>query len=198
MSMMDYYGAGDLCDFGIAGEDFVGALTAPKAMVPRGLNFGGARGLSLSAAQKGMLLQGAKMAAAQQQSQRLRKLSYAGLIPQIPLGVRSDSVAANTATTISPEPGVPMRVTNFTVSPTIAGLFLITQITVARVNLLASGDGVPATLFEPASRHPPFENPILAAGSQITVGVENIDSAAHPFYGAFQGIDLTPPYARNV
>lgn len=213
MADLDLYGADDVLDalgMGVGGEDFVGAAGPNMAGIKLNAQaVGNIRAAQLqSAARRGIMSVSPAMLAAaqtgaqvirhQQKTARLRQLAYAGLIPQIPMGVRSNSVAANSTTTISPEPGVPLRITNLTVSPTIAGLFLITQIKVARVDMLAGSDAVPATLFAPESRHPPFENPILAAGSQIVLGVENIDAGAHPFYGAFVGIDLTPPYARYV
>lgn len=187
-----------------SGEDFVGAgpIMSPSAhLTATAAKYGGG-GMTSAAFQaskaRALMQLGAKVAAQSSKQNRMRQLAYAGMLPQIPLGVRDNSVAAGATETISPEPGVPLRITQFYASPTIAGLFLVTQITVARVNMLAGSDGVPATLFTPEARRPPFENPILAAGSQIVVGVENIDVAAHPFFGAFMGIDLTPPYARYV
>lgn len=131
-------------------------------------------------------------------SRRVRQLALAGALPHIPMGVRVNGVAAGASGTTSPEPGVPLRITKFVANDISAPWFLITQLKVARLDMLAGGDAVPMSIFSKDANYPPIENPVLAGGSQITVGFENVDAAPHLFSGAFWGIDLTPAAARIV
>jgi hypothetical protein len=133
--------------------------------------------------------------------QALQQLAMSNYVPQIPLGLGdiTTKVKANGGTgTFTPEGSVPLRITNIDIPPSIAPFFVITQFTVARLNLLAGGTPVPAETFMPNSRRPPLEFPILAAGSQITIGVTNIDANDHLFFASVHAIDLTSASARMI
>lgn len=185
----DFSGADDALDvLGVSGTDYVGAT-----------NFRLPGGAALANKLRGAANAGMKLANTVSKTRKLRQQALAGYIPQIPLGVRSSStVAAGGTATIAPEPSVPMRLTRFEVAPAISDYFLLTSMRVARLDMLAGSDAIPASAFLPNAQHPPLENPILPAGSQVSVGVENIDGAAHSFYATFWGVDLTPAAARIV
>lgn len=189
-------GADDALDLlGVGGEDYVGALPTLK-MNPAALRLpANARAIANTASNNAAN----RLAAQVNKNRRIRQLASAGQLPQIPLGVRSAAtVTAGGTETIAPEPSVPMRLTTFQVAKVIMDFFLINSMKVARLDMLAGSDGVPASAFAPDAVHPPIENPILPAGSQVTVIVENVDGADHAFYGNFFGIDLTPAHARVV
>jgi hypothetical protein len=132
----------------------------------------------------------------------LQQLAMANFVPQIKLGIGSDpagaKVKAAASASFSPEGSVPLRITQFTVASSIAPFFVITQLTVARLNLLAGAVAVPAEDFIPNARHAPLEIPILAAGSQVVVGVTNVDAADHFFFASVTAIDLTSASARMI
>lgn len=190
----DYVSGADdaLSLLGVSGADYVGLVPSMSANLSPAGAAGLARVAQAAAAATPLVRQVEK-------SRRVRQQALAGLVPQIPLGVRSSSAvsAAGTAT-IAPESAVPMRLTDFQVSSAIAPFFLISSMRVARLDMLAGSDAIPAECFIPNAKHPPIENPILPAGSPVTVGVENIDGAPHFFFGSFWGIDLTPAHARIV
>lgn len=194
MSWDDFSGADDALDLlGVSGTDYVGAAPFSNMSALAKAQFAN------KASQLKAAAAGGALAAQVGKTRKLRQQALAGFIPQIPLGVRSSStVAAGGTATIAPEPSVPMRLTRFEVAPAIADYFLLTSMRVARLDMLAGSDAIPASSFLPNANHCPIENPILPAGSQVTVGVENIDGAAHSFYAMFWGVDLTPAAARIV
>lgn len=128
------------------------------------------------------------------------QLARAGSLPAIVLGVDSGStlITAGSSSTIATGPSVPVRITKFTVASSAAPFFNINEISIARLNLLAGSSGVPAENYIPNAETPPIEAPILPAGSQVVVVVENLDGSSHRFRGAFSCLDLTPPAARIV
>jgi hypothetical protein len=84
-----------------------------------------------------------------------------------------------------------VRITRFSVSPAIAGSFIVNSILAGRVNLFAGAGSVPADLFAPNSAGPPIEVPMIQAGTIIQVNVTNFSGAAARFIGAFSTVDLT-------
>lgn len=168
------------------------AMTLPPGQMPYGYGYGG----GMSPQGWACMQAGQRVIKSVQRNRRYRREVYAGLVPVIPLAVRDDSVAAGATETISIDVVVPYRIVDFKVAPSIAALFWILDIKVARMSMMAD-HGAPAELFTPDSRHAAFENPILAAGVPPQVSVENLDDdAPHPFYAAFLGTDETPPFAR--
>lgn len=169
----------------VAGVDYVGASRNPVH-----LNFGPQAAQMVASAQASSA---GKMA-------QLQQLAMAAYVPQIKLGLgdASTKVKAGTTTNFSPEGSVPLRITQLTVPSSIAPFFAIAQFTVARLNLLAGSVPIPAEEFIPNARHAPLEMPILAAGSQIVVGAQNIDAADHLFLATVTAIDLTSSSARMI
>lgn len=118
--------------------------------------------------------------------------SMAGFLPQIFLGVLSvGTVAAGANANIPAEPNVPFRITDFIVDDAIANDFRITALQIGRLNLLTSGDGIPASMFRTSVQRPPIETPRLEAGTEAVVSVLNTSGAARTFNAAFIAIDLT-------
>lgn len=133
------------------------------------------------------------MYCAQQQAQyqRASRAAVAAKQPQIALGIRTAAgvtVAAGGIVTLTASPTVPLCITDFEVSRLIAPFFLINSMKTARVDFLADGQGIPADMFAPDAVHPPMEQPYLMPGTQITLTIENIDGAPHPFFAAWTGI----------
>lgn len=130
----------------------------------------------------------------------LQQLAMANYVPQIllPLGDFTTKVKAGASFSFSPEGSVPLRITQLTIASSIAPFFVVTNFTVARLNLLAGNGGVPAENFIPNARHAPLEIPILAAGSQVIVTVTNFDSSDHFFIANLTAIDLTSASSRMV
>ncbi len=118
------------------------------------------------------------------------------------LGVDSEPQAAGgiagaATLVINSEPNVPMELGWFQTAGSQAPNFLVNSITVARMNLIAGGDPIPAeTLLGGPSGVGgiPISTPVLAAGTRFQTSVTNIDAAAHRFNAAIRGRDLTQRY----
>lgn len=118
------------------------------------------------------------------------------------LGVDSEPQAAGgiagaATLVINSEPNVPMELGWFQTAGSQAPNFLVNAITVARTNLLASADPIPAESLLGGPNGVggiPISTPVLAAGTRIQTSVTNIDAAAHRFNAAIRGKDLTQRY----
>lgn len=132
------------------------------------------------------------------------RLARAQFLPSILLGVDSRpqtgaaDILAGATLSITTEPSVPCCITKFTVSAASSPFFNINGIIVARVNLLAGGQGVPAEAFNPNANTSPIENPVLPAGSQVVTQVENVDAAAHRFRAVYSVLDRTQAGTRCI
>jgi len=173
----------------VAGVDFVGATPLARPGM-----------FNTAALPQAMAPQRSSFSDSDSKIRSLQQLAMANYVPQIQLGVGDSTTKVKAGATISfsPEPSVPLRVTQFTVPGSLAPFFVINSLTIARVNLLAGASAVPAEMFVPNARHAPLENPILSAGSIAVVSVTNIDANDHLFLAAFTGIDLTTPAARMI
>ena len=125
-----------------------------------------------------------------------RKLSMearAGALPQIFLGVDSGAVniAAAAQQGINSEPNVDMRITDLIVDDSNAAAFRVTQIAATRVSMMASGDGIPATVFLSGVQRPPIRVPRVPAGTNVVTTVVNRSGAGARFEATYIGIDLT-------
>jgi hypothetical protein len=129
-----------------------------------------------------------------------QQLARTQFLPAIFVGIDSGAVLipAGATQAITTEPQVPVRVTKFVVASSCAAFFNVNEIKIARLDLLASASGVPAEQFIPNAETPPIEAPVLPAGSQIVVAVENVSGAPQRFRGGFPAIDLTPAAARII
>lgn len=115
--------------------------------------------------------------------------------PQSTLGINTldqspnTKVGAGLARTISTSPSVPICLTQFKVSRVSAPFFQLTSIRAAKTEYLSDGQSIPADDYTADSTTPPIRLPMLMPGSQISVGLLNIDSADHHFFAEFRGFD---------
>lgn len=109
----------------------------------------------------------------------------------LPVDTGAVLIVAGAAFTVNVTPVSRVRITRFTVSPAIAGSFIVTSILAGRVNLFAGAGAVPADIFAPNNFGPPIEVPMVEAGTIIQVNGTNVSGAAARFIGAFSTIDLT-------
>jgi len=125
--------------------------------------------------------------------QKQKELARVENLPQIQMGIVSAGlVVAGTAATIIATPTVPIRVTDFFVDASISAAFTIDTMLVGRINLFASGDAVPASVYDPTAglQRAPLEIRRVPAGSPISLIVTNTSLADAVFRGVFQVIDL--------
>ena len=122
----------------------------------------------------------------------VQNAALAESMPAVVLPVDSvANVGAGLAAAIAVTPVSSVRITRFTVSPSVAGAFIINAMLAGRVNLFAGAGSVPADMFAPNSSAPPIEVPLVQAGTQIIVNVTNVSGAGARFIGSFSVIDLT-------
>lgn len=184
----------------VGGVDYVGAtpqysLTRPMA----------ASALAPQAVQRDLVVRAIGLKAIQEQAKiqrdrKLRNAALSGYVPQTIVAVSTaagTTIAAGGALALSAAAGVPCRPTKYIVEPAIASFFGIASITAARMNMIAGGTGlVPATRFLPTAVQAPIDNPELGGGVPIVVAGANTDGGAHPYFSAFDVIDLTQASAR--
>ena len=130
---MDQTFAGAANPFALLGMQTPGSVA--------GLDFVGARpGLNLSP----MIAQ--QSAVKSQKREHLADLAMANYVPQVRLGCSDTTTKVKAAATgiFSPEGSVPLRITMWHVAPSIAPYFAINSIFVARINLMAGSQPVPA------------------------------------------------------
>lgn len=135
-----------------------------------------------------------KQLAQQMKLQKLSAASTAGEVPQALLGIDSldkaqNGIAPGTSLTISVEATDPLRITSLLVDDVIAGDFSISRIQIGRMNLLAGAYPVPASIFKSGIERPPIATPILPAGTEASIEVQNRSGAPRDFKAAFMGID---------
>lgn len=106
------------------------------------------------------------------------------------IGSTTVAVAAGATTVFTATPTNPIRVTNFTVPSSIAATFVIGGLFVGRLNMLQSGQPVPADRFTKDSQRAPFEAPVVNAGTPISVSVTNMTGADAFFVASFDAVDL--------
>lgn len=184
---MDQTFAGAANPFALLGMQTPGSVA--------GLDFvGAARPLHLQP------MHAAHAAVKSQKREHLADLAMANYVPQVRLGCSDTTTKVKAAATgiFSPEGSVPLRITMWHVAPSIAPYFAINSIFVARINLMAGSQPVPAEDFISNARNAPLEFPIAAAGSQVSVSATNIDTADHYFMSSFAAIDLTTSASRMV
>lgn len=127
--------------------------------------------------------------------QKLSAASTAGEVPQIFLGIDSrqkaqNGIAPGASLVLSVESTEPLRITNLLVDDAIASDFTISRIQVGRLNLLAGSDPVPAAIFKSSVVRAPIATPILPAGTEAKIEVQNRSQAPRDFVAAFTGIDV--------
>lgn len=131
------------------------------------------------------------------QVRRAGRAQVLGNQPQIPLSFRTAAgvtVAAGATQSFPATPTIPLCITRLEIPRAIGQFFLVTSVRAARQELLADGAGVPGDSFSPdAINTPLIEFPFLYPGTPITITVENIDAAPHPFYGTYWGVPLQQP-----
>jgi len=196
----DYDGGVGMADYGGVGmADYVGDEVGAPPRFDRRLARrpgGGAQAARLKLlAAHGM--QALRAQHRQQQDARLRRAALAGYIPQFDVPI-TELTAFTGGTTLQGSPGVPCRLSKYTVEPAVASFFVIEGITVARINMISGGlGGIPASRFSPLAIQVPIDCPEVGAGSPISVNVTNIDGATpHVYVSSFQAVDLTSAQAR--
>lgn len=120
----------------------------------------------------------------------LAKAAKARSLPAVLLGFR-DSIAAAATETVTSEPNVKLRPTDLIVRESNADDFVLTSIRIGRVDLITGSVGVPASIFTGAQQRPPISAPVLEAGTNATIGVENLTNAASLFLAAYTCLDLS-------
>ena len=111
--------------------------------------------------------------------------------PQILLGIEDTSVAAASTESVTTESTAALRITDFFVRDAVGDDFLLTEMKISRLDILAGSDPIPASMFRSSVQRPPIETPRLPAGTLLTIGAQNITGAAKRFNGCFVGHDLT-------
>lgn len=110
----------------------------------------------------------------------LAKMALAGRLPQIFLGFDS-TVAAATAATSTAEPNVHLRPTDLVVRAANVEDWLITDIQVGRVNMIAGANGISASAFSPLARRSVISCPPLQAGTNAQLAITNLTAASSRF-----------------
>lgn len=168
--------AGDSDDDPLVGYDEVGAgLVVPRMRLPQA-----------AAVNRALAKPNTKLAA----QRDLMARAAAGRQPATFLSANFAAIAAGATQAIQIQPANPIRIIDFTVDPTAAPLFDIQSILVGRINLLQSGNAIPASMFIPNSNRPPFEAPRLWPGQIMTINVTNVSGAVANFRAAFSVVDL--------
>lgn len=179
------YDVNDLLQ-GVSGQDYVGAAKMARGLVPIAKS---RAALSTPDAHAASAVAHAEKA---QQMEQLSQGALGHLQPQVFLGSNSVNVIAAGATlAVNSASGALLRITDLIVSDGIANDFDILSIQVGRLNLLASGDPIPASAFRSSVQRPPIEVPRLHPGQQITIAVRNNAGAARVWSAMFVGIDLS-------
>lgn len=216
VSGLDYVGADDPLELlGVSGEDYVGDDDDDDDDVSGDvgdddddedvageigaiLRRTARRPVKRSAAATKKIARGVKKLAARNKLLRKKATmgkraaaAVAGSLPQVFLGVPATAVNAGAAAAINGQSGTLLRITDFIVDDDIAGDFQINTMQVGRINLLASGDPIPASMFRNGVQRPPIEVPKLHPGQQIALNVTNISGAARTFRACFIGSDLS-------
>ena len=197
------YGADYGQGYETGGADFVGADDGSDALAMLGVS-GYDYGGDVGATPRHRIGPGGGSPPARRppsRDEQLWRQTTAGNLPQIQLGIDSigpfpAGIPGGGPANLTAEPSVPMRITRFIVASSLAPFFVVSAITIARLNLMAGGQAVPAESYLPDAVHPPIEAVILPAGSQIVLATANIDVVPHRFVGSFYGLDLTPARGR--
>lgn len=184
------YGVNDLLQ-AVSGIDYVGASKAPMArMVAPTRQFQAAIPMPRAPMQTQAAVDDGDKEA---QMQALAQGAAGHAQPQVFLGSNSGAVpiVAGATAVVTSSSGALLRITDLIVSDGIANDFDILSIQVGRLNLLASGDPIPASMFRSSVQRPPIEVPRLHPGQNISITVRNNAGAARTWSASFVGIDLS-------
>ena len=123
---------------------------------------------------------GADYVGAKRRKKNLANMARARNLPQIFLGFDS-TVAASTSATSTAEPNVHLRPTDLVVRAANVEDWLITDIQVGRVNMIAGANGISASCFSPLAYRSVISCPPLQAGTNAQIAVTNLTLASSRF-----------------